>query len=145
MVTTFRSATEHDIDWLVELRAEVLRTDLERLGRYDPHRVRQRMRDAYVPASTRVVVVDGAEVGCVTVRSEADARWVEHLYLAPGVQGRGIGSEVLQTVLAGEDPRPTRLNVLQGSPARRLYERHGFTVDAEDEVDVFMTRPGGTA
>ena len=145
MVTTFRSATEHDINWLVELRAEVLRTDLERLGRYDPHRVRQRMRDAYVPASTRVVVVDGAEVGCVTVRSEADARWVEHLYLAPGVQGRGIGSEVLQTVLAGEDPRPTRLNVMQGSPARRLYERHGFTVDAEDEVDVFMTRPGGTA
>jgi len=33
-----------------------------------------------------------------------------------------------------------RLNVLRGSPARRLYERHGFTVEAEDEVDVFMVR-----
>lgn len=140
MATTYRSATEHDIEWMVELRAEVLRDDLERLGRYDPHRVRQRMRDGYLPASTRVVLEDDVEVGCVAVRIEDDARWLEHFYLAPDVQGRGIGGRVLRTVLAEEDPRPFRLNVLQGSPARRLYERHGFTVDSQDDVDVFMTR-----
>lgn len=140
MATTYRSATEHDIEWMVELRAEVLRDDLERLGRYDPHRVRQRMRDGYLPASTRVVLEDGVEVGCIAVRTEDDARWLEHFYLAPEVQGRGIGGRVLRTVLAEEDPRPFRLNVLQGSPARRLYERHGFTVDSQDDVDVFMTR-----
>lgn len=140
MATTYRSATEHDIEWMVELRAEVLRDDLGRLGRYDPHRVRQRMRDGYLPASTRVVLEDGVEVGCVAVRTEDDARWLEHFYLAPAVQGRGIGGRVLRTVLAEEDPRPFRLNVLQGSPARRLYERHGFTVDSQDDVDVFMTR-----
>jgi GNAT superfamily N-acetyltransferase len=140
VATTYRSATEHDIEWMVELRAEVLRGDLERLGRYDPHRVRQRMRDGYRPASTRVVLEDGVEVGCVAVRTEDDARWLEHFYLAPDVQGRGIGGRVLRTVLAEEDPRPFRLNVLQGSPARRLYERHGFTVDSQDDVDVFMTR-----
>jgi len=33
-----------------------------------------------------------------------------------------------------------RLNVLQGSRARRLYERHGFTLESEDPVDVFMLR-----
>ena len=143
MATTFRSATEHDIEWLVDLRAEVLRADLERLGRYDTHRVRQRMRDSYVPTSTRVIVEDGEEIGCVTVRVEDDARWLEHFYLAPHVHGRGIGSRVLRELLAEEDPRPFRLNVLQGSPARRLYERYGFTVDSEDEVDVFMTRSAG--
>jgi len=140
VATTYRSATEHDIEWMVELRAEVLRDDLERLGRYDPHRVRQRMRDGYLPASTRVVLEDDVEVGCVAVRIEDDARWLEHFYLAPDVQGRGIGGRVLRTVLAEEDPRPFRLNVLQGSPARRLYERHGFAVDSQDDVDVFMTR-----
>ena len=144
MATTFRSATEHDLEWLVDLRAEVLRADLERLGRYDTHRVRQRMRDAYVPTSTRVIVEDSTEIGCVTVRVEDDARWLEHFYLAPHAHGRGIGSEVLREILAEEDPRPFRLNVLQGSPARRLYERHGFTVDSEDDVDVFMTRSDGS-
>ncbi|MGC4769064.1 hypothetical protein ACLQ25_08770 [Micromonospora sp. DT44] len=33
-----------------------------------------------------------------------------------------------------------RLNVLRGSPARRLYERHGFTLETEDPIDVFMVR-----
>jgi len=144
MATTFRSATEHDIEWLVELRAEVLRADLERLGRYDTQRVRQRMRDAYVPASTRVILEDGDEIGCVTVRIEDDARWLEHFYLVPRAHGRGIGSEVLREILAEDDPRPVRLDVLQGSAARRLYERHGFSVDSEDEVDVFMSRQAGS-
>jgi len=30
--------------------------------------------------------------------------------------------------------------VLQGSPARRLYERHGFVFEHEDEVDVWLVR-----
>lgn len=44
---------------------------------------------------------------------------------------------MLTTVLDGAGRY--RLNVLRGSPARGLYERHGFVVDSEDDVDVFMT------
>ncbi|WP_460517340.1 GNAT family N-acetyltransferase [Humibacter antri] len=135
-----RAGLDSDIEWLVELRAEVLREDLERLGAYDAVRVRQRMRDAFVPANTQVIVVDGADAGSITVRAEDDVQWIEHFYLTPSAQGKGLGTVVLRTVLASDDPRPFRLNVLQGSPARRLYERHGFTVDTEDAVDVFMTR-----
>jgi len=129
-----------DIDWLVELRAEVLRLDLERLGRYDPQRVRDRMRDAFRPKHTRIIVVDGADAGSITVRDEADARWIEHFYLAASAQNRGVGSAVLREVVGETDPRPFKLNVLQGSPARRLYERFGFTAYEEDVVDVFMVR-----
>jgi GNAT superfamily N-acetyltransferase len=71
-----------------------------------------------------------------------DARWLEHFYLAPHLQGSGIGSGVLHELLdrCDRDGVPVRLNVLQGSPARRLYERHGFTLESEDPVDVFMVR-----
>lgn len=44
---------------------------------------------------------------------------------------------------ADADGLVVRLNVLQGSAARRLYERHGFTVETEDPVDVFMVRRPG--
>ncbi|MBF4607356.1 GNAT family N-acetyltransferase [Curtobacterium sp. VKM Ac-1393] len=138
--TTLRDSTGEDVEWLVELRAEVLRADLERLGRFDAVRVRQRMRDAYAPEHTRVIVVDGHDRGSITVRPDADTRWIEHFYLAPEAQGRGVGGTVLRTVLAEPHVGSTRLNVLQGSAARRLYERHGFVVDTEDAVDVFMTR-----
>ena len=126
---------------MAELRAIVMRSDLERLGRYDPVRVRQRFLDAFAPENTRVIVVDGEDVGLIAVRVELDTIWVEHFYLAPDSQGRGVGSAVLADVLAqspASDQRPFRLNVLQGSQARRLYERHGFVLESEDAIDVFL-------
>lgn len=99
------------------------------------------MRDAFRPECTRIIVLDDKAVGSIAVREEEDARWIEHFYIDPAAQSRGIGTKVLALVLAEADPRQHRLNVLSGSPARCLYERHGFTVDSEDEVDIWMTRP----
>jgi GNAT superfamily N-acetyltransferase len=87
-------------------------------------------------------VADGAFAGCVTVWSAEDGWWLEHFYLVPGFQGRGLGSAVLRTLLERMDADgvPVRLNVLRGSAAQRLYERHGFTVEVQDPIDVFMVR-----
>jgi GNAT superfamily N-acetyltransferase len=133
-----RPAAPTDVEPIAELRATVMRPDLERLGRYDEHRVRQRFRDAFVPQHTLIIEADGGFAGCVAVRPAEDRLWLEHFYLAPAYQGRGLGSAVLQAVLPAD--RTVSLNVLQGSPARRLYERHGFVVESQDPVDVFMVR-----
>ncbi|GAB1646683.1 GNAT family N-acetyltransferase [Krasilnikovia sp. MM14-A1259] len=120
----------------------VLRADLQRLGRYDEQRVRQRLRDGFAPEHTSVIEVDGAFAGCVALRPAANAHWLEHFYLAPHLQGSGIGTAVLRGLLeqCDREGTPVRLNVLQGSAARRLYERHAFTVETEDPVDVYMVR-----
>ncbi|MGW0863061.1 N-acetyltransferase family protein [Streptomyces sp. NPDC002611] len=137
-----RPAAPTDVEPIAELRAIVMRPDLERLGRYDAHRVRQRLRDGFAPQHTSVIEADGTFAGSVTLRPAEDGTWLEHFYLDPGLQGRGLGTAVLRTLLARTDTaaEPVRLNVLQGSPARRLYERHGFTVETQDPVDVFMVR-----
>jgi len=120
-----------------------MRPDLERLGRFDPVRVRQRFLDAFDPFVTTVIEVDGANAGVIAARPAPDAVWIEHFYIAGDHQGRGIGDDVLGRVLAMDTGgRPFKLNVLTGSAAQRLYVRHGFVVDSEDEVDVFMSRPG---
>lgn len=137
-----RPASDADVEAVAELRAVVLRDDLERLGRYDERRVRQRLRDGFDAAHTSVIEVGGAFAGCVALRTAGDARWLEHFYLAPHAQGIGIGSAVLRELLerCDRDGVPVRLNVLRGSAARRLYERHGFLAESEDPVDVFMVR-----
>ncbi|GAB2617943.1 GNAT family N-acetyltransferase [Streptomyces capparidis] len=143
-----RSAEPADVEVIAELRARVMRPDLERLGRFDEHRVRQRLRDSFSPLHTSVIEVDGAFAGCVTLRPAEDGRCLEHFYLAPELQGRGLGSAVLRTLLERTDADgvPVRLIVLQGSAARKLYERHGFTMEAQDPIDVHMVRrPGGAA
>ncbi|MFJ8883035.1 GNAT family N-acetyltransferase [Streptomyces sp. NPDC102402] len=141
-----RPATPDDVEVIAELRAVVMRPDLERLGRYDEHRVRQRLRDGYEAGRTTVIETGGVFAGCFVLRPhESDGWWLESFYLAPELQGRGIGTSVLAALLARTDGTgaTVRLQVLQGSPARRLYERHGFTVEREDPVDVYMVRPSG--
>ncbi|MFC8226974.1 GNAT family N-acetyltransferase [Streptomyces sp. NPDC057287] len=143
---SLRPATSEDVEVIAELRAVVMRPDLERLGRYDEHRVRQRLRDGYDPGRTEIVTIDGAFSGCVVLRPhESDGWWLESFYLAPELQGRGIGSAVLAALLARTDAEgaTVRLQVLQGSKARRLYERHGFTMERQDPVDVHMVRAAG--
>ncbi|MBQ1106382.1 GNAT family N-acetyltransferase [Streptomyces anulatus] len=139
---TLRPALPEDVEAIAELRAVVMRPDLERLGRYDEGRVRQRLRDSYSPEHTSIVEAAGAFAGCVALRPTADDRWLEHFYLSPALQGHGIGSAVLRTLLDRADAErvPVRLNVLRGSAARRLYERHGFALEREDPVDVFLVR-----
>lgn len=137
-----RSASAADVEAVAELRAVVLRADLERLGRYDEHRVRQRLREGFAADHTLVIEVGGVLAGCVALRPANDAHWLEHFYLGPSLQGRGIGAAVLRLLLerCDHDGTRVRLNVLRGSRAQRLYERHGFGVETEDPVDVFMVR-----
>ncbi|MER5852336.1 GNAT family N-acetyltransferase [Streptomyces sp. NPDC002012] len=139
---SLRPAEPEDVEVMAELRATVMRPDLERLGRYDEHRVRQRLRDVYAPEHTSVVVADGEFAGCVTLRSVEHGLWLENFYLSPTLQGRGIGTAVLRSLLARADEEgvTVRLDVLQGSAARALYERHGFTEERQDPIDVYMVR-----
>ncbi|BDH11647.1 hypothetical protein HOK021_28260 [Streptomyces hygroscopicus] len=86
---SMRPAEPADVEAIAELRAMVMRPDLERLGRFDEHRVRQRLRDSFSPRHTSVILAGGTFAGCVTVRPAEDGQWLEHFSLAPRVQGRG--------------------------------------------------------
>ncbi|MFI9360749.1 GNAT family N-acetyltransferase [Kitasatospora sp. NPDC053057] len=140
---TLEPAGLKDLEPIVELKAQVMRADLERLGRWDQERSRERVRKSFSTRYTSVLLVEGAFAGCVTIRpDEQGGRHLELFYLAPHLQGRGLGTAVLRHLLADADAAgdPMRLVVLQGSAAQRLYERHGFEVVHEDPIDATMHR-----
>ncbi|GAA1366199.1 GNAT family N-acetyltransferase [Streptomyces beijiangensis] len=57
-----------------------------------------------------------------------DGDMLDHLYLRTDVRRQGIGTLLLDEVLA-HSPRGLRLHVFQqNTGARAFYERHGFTV-----------------
>lgn len=141
---TLEPAAFDDLERITDLKDQVMRADLERLGRWDPDRSRRRVADAFSTRWTSVLLVEGAFAGSVTVRpDERGGRHLEMFYLAPRLQSRGLGTDVLRRLLAEADAagEPVRLVVLRGSAAQRLYERHGFTVVHEDPVDVHLYRP----
>jgi len=100
--TTWRPAREEDGPALAELRAQVLRDSLERVGRYDEVRVRERFLVGFDPTHTHVLV--GAEpLGSIALRPEPEGSWLEHFYLSPALQGAGVGGGVLRAVVAAAD------------------------------------------
>ncbi|RAW15054.1 GNAT family N-acetyltransferase [Paenibacillus taichungensis] len=138
---TMLQSKQADEEHLAELRALVLYDDLNRLGRYDDVKVRERFRNTFDPEYTWIIEFEGERVGCVALKPKSEEMLLEHFYIHPDYQGRQIGTQVLNMLLKRDDVkgRNVTLNVLQGSPARRLYERFGFVLDSEDEVDVFMS------
>jgi GNAT superfamily N-acetyltransferase len=80
--------------------------------------------ERFLPANEVWVADDAGEVvGYVGF----DADWINHLYVLPDAQGRGVGPQLLALALA--DNRPRRLwTFQQNARARRFYERRGFVL-----------------
>jgi ribosomal protein S18 acetylase RimI-like enzyme len=79
--------------------------------------------DVMAPEHEVWVAVLGGRVAGFAALSDT---WLGHLYVAPAVQGRGIGSRLLDTA---KRRRPDGLHLYVFQPnagARRFYERHGF-------------------
>jgi GNAT superfamily N-acetyltransferase len=88
------------------------------------------------------IVLDGRDVGIVSVmRLHGHIRFGE-FYLLPDCQGKGLGTRVLQhcLFLADEQGLPVRLEHLKWNPVGSLYRRNGFAVVGETEIHWFMER-----
>lgn len=139
---TFGRVTAADFDELASLRIAAMRKSLERVGRFDPERARERLRKSFYPEHTHVIVCEGQRVGFYTFRPTDEGFHLDHLYIHPDWQSRGIGSRVMRRLLAEADARlvPIRLGALRGSESNAFYQRHGFMPTGEDEWDIYYTR-----
>ncbi|MFN3520875.1 MAG: GNAT family N-acetyltransferase [Phenylobacterium sp.] len=139
----FGPAGPEDLERLATLRAAAMRESLERIGRFDPDRAYRRMVDQYRPEHTRLIHTDDRLAGCVAMGpGTAGALRLEHFYLEPAIQGRGLGSAVLHALLAEADAAGTavELSVVHESPAHRFYQRFGFVETGRDATDIYYRR-----
>jgi GNAT superfamily N-acetyltransferase len=69
---------------------------------------------------------DGALVGVMGIQDVGEVDLIRHAYVLPGLQGRGIGSALLER-LTGDATRPLLVGTWAAAEwAIRFYERHGF-------------------
>lgn len=131
-----------DFDAMVALRIEALRESLERLGRFDPVRARERLAAGFLPEYMRHIELDGERVGFMTLRplpgQAPPTLQLDHLYIRPACQGRGIGAWALDWAKAQAVRQhcDITLSALKQSAANRFYLRHGFVQVAQGEFDL---------
>ena len=147
-----RPVAAGDRAFLVELYASVREAELAQVPWDDATRrafIEQQFtaQDAhyhehYQGATLDVIEVDGTPAGRLYVhRGRSDIRIMD-IALAPAYRGRGIGTDLLRSLMAEAQASARKLSVHveSNNPARRLYERLGFRVAGEHGVYLLLER-----
>lgn len=137
-----RAATEADVPFLIELRRQTM--TVHQLASGVTPSDEERRRRVLVRYECAEIILQGTRpVGLLKVARDASDWELMQIQLIPELQGHGIGSELIGSLAleAEQAGASLRLWVLNGNPARRLYQRMGFTVVGENEHALEMLRP----
>lgn len=139
---SFAPVQASDADALASLRLDAMRESLERVGRFDPARARARLLDGFSPEHTHWIVEGGERVGFFVLRPENKGLLLDHFYIRPACQGRGLGAAALHAIFLEADARQCELRVgaLRESDSNRFYVRHGFRLVRREEFDNYYVR-----
>jgi N-acetylglutamate synthase-like GNAT family acetyltransferase len=134
-----RKALESDVPFLVQLRHETMYTHLQNSG-VELDSDAQLARVMYQFDCAQIILIDRRAVGLLKVNRNSNPWNLIQIQLSPMVQGQGLGESLVACVL--EEARNAGVNVelsvLKANPAKRLYERLGFRVVDETELEYSM-------
>lgn len=144
VMVRLRQATDADDDFCFRLNLATMREYVEPIYGWDVD-VQGTHHAGWFKADRLSIIEDddGTAIGVLDVSDEGDHLYVSRIEVLPEVQGRGVGTAVMEGLM--RQGRPIRLRVFTNNVrARRFYERLGFIVDfdSEDEHHVSMQRSG---
>jgi GNAT superfamily N-acetyltransferase len=121
-------------------------------GIVPPEQLKYMLKLIYSPRSLRRQMVDERHQFLIVEQTDEPigfASWsvtgdpgifkLHKLYVLPGRQGKGLGRTLLQFIfetIRPEGATRLRLNVNRFNKARQFYERMGFAVTGEEDIDI---------
>ena len=132
-------AVEEDRKYPLQLRKSTMTEHLAAAGIFLSDAEHDfRVDDAF--DCTFIAWHSGARIGMAKSRNSNDRLEIMQLQVLPEYQGKGLGQELVQSFIdtAKAENKCLMLAVLKRNPAKRLYERLGFSVVGEDEHEFHM-------
>jgi ribosomal protein S18 acetylase RimI-like enzyme len=147
MTITLRPAGSADYPFALNLYVETIRPLATAWMEWFDQDQEVQFASLWRPNDTRIIVLDGEEIGWVELRQAENDIFLKQLYISPAYQRRGIGSRVMRLLLAERcrTAKSMALFVLKNNPACRFYRRHAFDVVWETETTFVMRREIGEA
>ena len=146
MKIALRKARSEDVVFARNLYFETMRGMIERLFGWDQTREERNFAGFFKVDEVRIIIADGQDVGWIQEQVEDRTINLGSFYVTPAMQGRGIGTKVLDILLAraADQSIAMTLAVVKINPARYFYEKRGFRITHEDQHKFFMRAdPGG--
>jgi GNAT superfamily N-acetyltransferase len=127
-------------DFALHLYLLTMRPYVQELTVWDEQKQRETFAAQWKREEVRIISVDGEDAGWLQVAELPTEIRLQKFFILPQFQRAGIGSEVLNRSLVAWRSTGKRVvvRVLKNNPARRLYERLGFSVTAEEDVTFRM-------
>jgi ribosomal protein S18 acetylase RimI-like enzyme len=136
-----RRALESDKAFLYSLHCATMREIIEKTWGWDEAWQRANFDERFEEQLVSIIEAAGRDAGGLWLQSTQEVLYIADLQILPELQGRGLGTSVLQGLIADATARrvPLELAVLRANPrARRLYARLGFTVIEEGDPVIRM-------
>jgi ribosomal protein S18 acetylase RimI-like enzyme len=140
----FRPASDSDRDFLFALHGLTMREVIAETWGWDETWQRADFIRRLDTCTVSIIDIEGPAAGCLWLRATPESLHIVELQLVPKMQGKGIGSAVVQHVIQQGIDRgvPVTLSVVAANPrAQRLYERLGFEVTGVDAPFIHMCAP----
>ena len=141
----FTRLDETDFDWVWHVYCMTTRNQVELVVDWPESEHRRIRRRALRRGGMEAIwVPSGERVGLVDIAQEDEDLSIRHLEVLPDLQGRGVGTLVVQAVIerAAATGRGVTLRVQHTNPrAHALYRRLGFVVTESHQDVVSMRHP----
>jgi ribosomal protein S18 acetylase RimI-like enzyme len=117
-----------------------MRWIIERLFGWDPAREDKNFAQFFRLDEVRIITADEQDVGWIQEQVDDTTINLGSFYVMPMMQRRGIGTQVLQMLLARarNQSKAITLAVVKINPALRFYEKHGFRITHEDQHKFYL-------
>jgi ribosomal protein S18 acetylase RimI-like enzyme len=143
-VTTFtlEPLTAADGEFRLEVYRATIKPYIDDLFDWDDATQERIILDQLGAGTHAAIVVVGQRVGVLQVEESPEILSLSQIEILPAFQGRGIGTAVVRSLMARGDRegKSLTLHVFRANvSARRLYERLGFVIAAEDGPVTVMT------
>jgi ribosomal protein S18 acetylase RimI-like enzyme len=138
-------AKTEDLDQLVKIRIAAMRESLEKIGRFDAARARARLTQDFQTKYTTCLIYKTNIIGFIISKQENEEIVINHLYVLPQFQNRGIGKFVLDKIIeqGKNERRNIKLMALKESRANNFYLNNGFKYLNSIEYDNVYVKEWG--
>ena len=135
-----RTASDRDVTFARDVYFETMRWIIERLFGWEPAREDKNFAQFFRLDEVRIITADEPDVGWIQEQVDDTTINLGSFYVMPMMQRRGIGTQVLQMLLARarNQSKAITLAVVKINPALRFYEKHGFRITHEDQHKFYL-------